>query len=132
MADMSYAMYYNKALAEKALDNVERWKAHCADLENTIRGQKDQIDAWNMHYLGLEAERDYLLTVLDDRCGGANKNPARELTNEELRIPNGARKGQRLQKRDVVYLKKVRELAQTRFKQWSDWWDLIRGSRIFD
>ncbi|WP_157577900.1 hypothetical protein [Roseivivax halodurans] len=127
------------AKARSLEESIGEWKVLCANLETTVENQKvtiqglhDQVDAWNMHYLGLEAERDYLLALLDASSGGADNNPARTLTNEEFRVPNGPRKGERLQKRDVVYLKKVAELAKTRFKQWSNWWALIRDSRIFD
>ncbi|ETX13557.1 hypothetical protein OCH239_09770 [Roseivivax halodurans JCM 10272] len=136
---MSFASAYNMARARALSESIGEWKVLCANLEATnanlaaeVEEKKYKIDVWRAHYAGIEAERDYLLRLIDEKCGGADKNPARALADEEYRIPNGPRKGEKLQKRDVVYLKRIADLGKSKMPQFKNWWKLVCDWKIFD
>ena len=78
------------------------------ELRGLLAGERRLTAKWNNHYVALEAERDYLLKLLDEAHGGADKNPARQPAysgedDKNFRIPVGPRKGQRVTLRDHYY-----------------------------
>ena len=93
-----------------------------------------RADEWKIHFAAVEAERDYLLGLLDDAYGEEN-NPARQQAYadpDELRIPEGPRKGQIVTKRDHVFLKKFCEVFNKHLlgKYDGKWLSFIRGDII--
>lgn len=128
---MEFAAGYNKAKADQRAVSIQKWKRHCEGLETEIALLKDDKQVWSLHYAGLEAERDYLLKLLDELSGGPNNNPARSVSNQDIRIPCGPREGQRLQKRDVVYFKRIQDAVAKKASRWKDWLPMIRNAKIF-
>lgn len=94
--------------AKQARRHAMEAKEIIAELDQKKADALATKDAWKVHYLGLEAERDYLLKLLDEVHGGAENNPAREIASDTIRIPNGPRKGEFIQKRDRIYLARLK------------------------
>ncbi|NDV52836.1 hypothetical protein [Salipiger sp. PrR003] len=129
---MEFAAGYNKAKADQRALSIEKWKRHCAGLEEQIAQCSHDKQVWSLHYAGLEAERNYLLDLLDQVHGGAENNPARAESRHDIRIPHGPRKGQRVQKRDIVYFKRIQDAAARKGGAFRGWFDMICNAKIFD
>ena len=119
---------------QNAYDSISAWRAENARLKERIKELELIDDIRRVHYLGMEAERDYLLGELDKAHGGAENNPARKpvYTNTDYRIPNGPRKGEFAQTRDHYYFIKVAELIREKFPHLGCWKKLISNSLIHD
>lgn len=129
---MEFAAGYNKVMAEQAFESIEKWRRHCAGLEREIAQHVHDKQVWSLHYAGLEAERNYLLDLLDQAHGGADNNPAREDSRHDIRIPHGPRKGQRVQKRDIVFFKRIQKAVAKKDARFQDWFGMICKAKIFD
>ncbi|WP_375263936.1 hypothetical protein [Palleronia sp.] len=130
----------NRALEEKD-EAIERWAAReeelmrkVRELEAALQARDAEIKIRKIHYLGLEAERDAILSELDDCSGGPGKNPLRQpaYQDTDFVIENGPRKGQKPQLRDHYYFSKVADLIFSRAPELGSWKKLIREWRIHD
>jgi hypothetical protein len=130
MSDMINA--YNRQKSIGLQQSVNEWRAHSARQDQEIARLKAEIDVRKGHYLGLEAERDYLLEMLDNAYGGAESNPARQTASDSIRIPNGPRKGEFIQARDRIYLARLKRFISEKASYLGSWKDLIRDNYIFD
>jgi hypothetical protein len=103
------------------------------ELRGLLAGERKANACWSNHYVALEAERDYLLKLLDEAHGGAENNPARQPAysgenDKNFRIPVGPRKGQRVTRRDHHYLtafiqkfsEKYSHMTEGGWKSWID------------
>jgi hypothetical protein len=122
-----------------AVGKAKQARQHALEAKKIIAelaDQKDQAlsnkDAWKVHYFGLEAERDYLLKLLDEAHGGPENNPARQTASDKIRIPNGPRKGEFIQARDRIYLAGLKSAISERASYLGSWKDLISKIRIFE
>jgi hypothetical protein len=106
------------------------WEKRCLKAERLL-------DQWHNHYMGLEAERNYLLRELDKAYGGQENNPARKKAYEgeddaRFRIPCGRRKGESVTVRDHYYfdgfIRVFKKHHSGKAKSWKEWF----GARIFD
>lgn len=128
----------NRALEEKD-EAIERWAAQeeelmerVARLEKTVKDREEAVLGWKAHYFGLEAERDYLLKLLDEAHGGAENNPTRKPAYKEgtFVLESGPRKGQQAEKRDHHYFTGMAEYIRSKKPQLGCWKKLIREFRI--
>jgi hypothetical protein len=119
---------------QNAYDAISAWRAENARLKARIQELELIDDIRKAHYLGLEAERDYLLAELDKAHGGAESNPARESVykDTDIRIWNGPRKGEFVQMRDHHYFIKVAELIREDWPHLGCWKKLISNSLIHE
>jgi hypothetical protein len=117
---------------QNAYDSISAWRVENARLKERIKELELIDDIRRVHYLGLEAERDYLLEMLDEAHGGAENNPARKpvYTDTDIRIWNGPREGEFVQKRDHYYFTKVAELIREKFPHLGCWKKLIKHNAL--
>lgn len=90
-----------------------------SDLKQEVLDSDFSIDIRTAHQEASDAKIEYLMNLLDEKCGGADKNPARQAayTDEDaMRIPSGDREGEIVTRADHVYLAKFADVFKSRFK----------------
>lgn len=96
-------------------------------------------NAYLAHYVALEAQRDYLMKLLDEAHGGAENNPARQFAYDdpdEGRIPVGPRKGERPTEADHIFYVALAERLEGKGRSlkedFGNWFKLIRKIGIYE
>lgn len=109
-------------------------RALIAQLQDQLAEKDRFLASWRNHYVGLEAERDYLLKLLDEAYG-ADKNPARKYAypeSEQLRIPAGPRKGERVTMRDHIYFDTFAKVFKRDFSGLAKCWKDFISDKIYE
>lgn len=124
----------NQSIAE-ANRNIRRANGTIRELAEERDQKQRKIDEWRLHYVSLEAERDYLLELLDDAYSKAD-NPARQQAYsnpDELRIPAGPRKGEIVTKRDHAYIRRFADgFNRSLAKIYGGGWNRFMRGDIFE
>lgn len=139
MAIDPYTHGLYKGQAEKMTQKaVKAWNVatqeRLAKEEATILG-----NAYLSHYVALEAQRDYLMNLLDEAHGGPENNPARQFAYDdpdEGRIPVGPRKGERPTEADHIFYVALAERLEGKGRSlkedFGNWFKLIRKIGIYE
>lgn len=122
---------YANSVARSARQNSQRAQQIINELAEEKADALNSRDTWKVHYLALETERDYLLELLDEKCGGSENNPAREIASDSIRIPNGPREGDLIQMRDRIYLTALKGFIAEKASYLGSWKEVIRICGIF-
>ena len=131
MAD-NFLYGMSRALNRKSAKNLLEWQAYAGTQEGRVKELKQEvvdydysIDSRNAHQIASDAQIKYLMKLLDEKCGGAENNPARKHAYNDdgkFRIPSGNRKGQRPNIADHVYITKFKESFDKLYVQkWGKW-----------
>lgn len=126
---------YNRVRANGLSQALKRNGAEAQAIINEVAAERDEalrdVDVWRSHYVGEKARADYLMELLDEKCGGAEFNPAREVASDSIRIPRGEREGQLIQKHDRIYLTAMKNYIAEKVAYVGNWKSLISEYRIF-
>ncbi len=101
--DFLYGM--SRQLNRSQSRKLQSARQNNASLQERLSEQEVEIDQLSLHYVAMEAERDMLMSLLD-QAYGKDKNPARQPAfpaSSKARIPAGTRKGQRISRSDNAF-----------------------------
>ncbi|MBU3000324.1 hypothetical protein KO491_10800 [Roseovarius nubinhibens] len=123
---------YMTGRAQRAWNRVGQEKDRANDA--TVRA-----NAYLAHYVALEAQRDYLMNLLDEAHGGPENNPARQLAYndpDEGRIPSGPREGEQATEADHIFYvalaERLKGKSQSLKEEFGSWYNLIREFCIYE